>query len=72
MSRGRIRGITLPLLLDLARKPVFLHDDSVRGLDSLLNPSRGASAPHPFNVANSKDRKDMIEFLSSLDTTSAK
>lgn len=70
--RGGIRGITLPLLLDLARKPVFLHDDSVRGLDSLLNPSRGASAPHPFYVANSKDRKDMIEFLSSLDTTSAK
>jgi len=25
--RGEIRGIALPLLLDLARKPVFLHDD---------------------------------------------
>ena len=27
--RGEVRGIALPLLLDLARKPVFLHDDSV-------------------------------------------
>lgn len=34
--RGGIRGIALPLLLDLARKPVFLHDDSVSSLEDLL------------------------------------
>ena len=46
--RGLERGTALPLLLDLARKPVFLHDNSVPTLDDLLNPSRGATAPHPF------------------------
>jgi len=30
--RGEKRGIALPLLLDLARKPVFLHDNSVPSL----------------------------------------
>lgn len=28
------RGIAIPLLLDLARKPVFLHDNTVADLDS--------------------------------------
>jgi hypothetical protein len=36
--RGEERGIALPLLLDLARKPVFLHDNSVPSLDNLLDP----------------------------------
>ncbi|MBA3344416.1 MAG: hypothetical protein H0T44_03800, partial [Gemmatimonadales bacterium] len=40
--RGDIRGTALPLLLDLARKPVFLHDNSVPTLDNLLDPGRGA------------------------------
>jgi len=39
--RGDIRGTALPLLLDLARKPVFLHDTSVASLDALFDPSRG-------------------------------
>lgn len=66
--RGGIRGTALPLLLDLARKPVFLHDASVHSLDSLFDPSRGAKAPHPFFVKDSGQRKDLIEFLRSLDT----
>lgn len=65
--RGDIRGIALPLLLDLQRKPVFLHDNSVPTLDALLDRSRGASAPHPFYL-DGQERSDMIEFLNSLDT----
>ena len=65
---GGIRGNALPLLLDLARKPVFLHDDSVRSLDALIDPARGASAPHPFYVADKLQRADVVEFLRGLDT----
>lgn len=68
-GRGGIRGDALPLLLDLARKPVFLHDNSVRGLDALLNPKRGASAPHSFYIPDASQRTDMIAFLRSLDTS---
>jgi len=67
-QRGDIRGTALPLLLDLARKPNFLHDDSVSDLDTLLNPSRGPLAPHPFYVSAASDRADMVEFLKELDT----
>ena len=67
--RGDIRGVALPLLLDLARKPVFLHDDSVPGLDRLLDPGRGLNAPHPFYLSGSKQRADMVLFLKSLDTS---
>ena len=70
--RGEIRGIALPLLLDLARKPVFLHDDSVPSLDNLLDPSRGATVPHPFFLSDPSARADMIEFLRSLDTHGGK
>ncbi len=71
--RGEQRGIALPLLLDLARKPVFLHDNSVPTLDNLLNPSRGPMAPHPFYLSETRQRADMAEFLRSLDTeTSAR
>ena len=42
--RGLERGIALPLLRDLARKPVSLHDNSVRDLDTLLK-TRGALSP---------------------------
>jgi CxxC motif-containing protein (DUF1111 family) len=66
--RGEVRGIAMPLLLDLARKPVFLHDNSVPNLDNLFDPSRGATAPHPFYFADAKARADMIAFLRSLDT----
>ena len=68
--RGSIRGTAMPLLLDLARKPNFLHDNSVPNLDSLLNPSRGATAPHPFYFSDSAERADMVEFLRGLDTGS--
>ncbi|MEO8724857.1 MAG: hypothetical protein ABI383_01930 [Acidobacteriaceae bacterium] len=66
--RGDIRGSALPLLLDLARQPFFLHDDSVPSLDNLLDPTRGPQAPHPFYVPDGKDRHDVVEFLKSLDT----
>ncbi len=68
--RGGIRGTALPLLLDLARKPNFLHDNSVPSMDSLLNPSRGATVPHPFYLSDANQRADMVEFLRSLDTNS--
>ncbi|GAC1694089.1 MAG: hypothetical protein NVS9B5_36910 [Terriglobales bacterium] len=66
--RGDVRGTALPLLLDLARKPVFLHDDSVSSLDELFDPTRGTKAPHPFYLSNPKERKDVVEFLRGLDT----
>ncbi len=66
--RGEVRGEALPLLLDLARKPVFLHDNSVASLDDLFNPKRGGNAPHPFYVADRAHRSDLIEFLKSMDT----
>ncbi len=66
-DRGEIRGNALPMLLDLDRRSVFLHDSSVRGLDALLDPARGPQAPHPFYVADAKKRSDMVLFLRSLD-----
>jgi mono/diheme cytochrome c family protein len=70
--RGEIRGVALPLLLDLARKPFFLHDASVPSLDSLLDPARGATAPHPFYISNKSERTDTVEFLRGLDTGSGR
>ena len=66
--RGLQRGIALPLLLDLARKPVFLHDNSVPSLDNLFDPARGRKAPHPFFLADRARRSDLVAFLKSLDT----
>ncbi len=66
--RGDIRGNALPLLLDLARKPVFLHDDMVKSLDKLFDPARGATVPHPFYISDARARADVIAFLRSLDT----
>ena len=56
--------------MDLARKPAFLHDGSVPTLDNLLDPSRGPSSPHPFYVADSAARGDVVLFLKGLDDTS--
>ncbi len=66
-GRGEIRGNALPLLLDLARKPRFLHDASVPGLDALLDPSRGQNAPHPFYLRQPSQRADMVAFLKGLE-----
>ena len=68
--RGEKRGVAMPLLLDLARKPVFLHDNSVSSLEELLNPRRGATAPHPFYLADASRRSDLAQYLRSLDTSS--
>lgn len=62
--RGDIRGIALPLLLDLDRKPVFLHDNSVPSLDALFDTVRGPTAPHPFYLAG-QERTDVVTFLRS-------
>jgi len=67
-ARGEKRGVALPLLLDLARKPVFLHDNSVPSLDKLFDPARGATAPHPVYLANARQRADLVAYLRSLDT----
>ncbi len=69
-QRGDERGTALPLLLDLARKPNFLHDNSVPDLDTLLNPSRGGDAPHPFYLSDAGERSAMVSYLLSLDTDS--
>ncbi|MBA3484227.1 MAG: hypothetical protein H0T51_20690 [Pirellulales bacterium] len=65
-ERGEIRGVPLPLLLDLSRKTAFLHDNSVAGLGELLTPRRGKMAPHPFYVSNDAERADVIAFLNGL------
>ena len=67
-DRGEKRGNAMPLLLDLARTNLFLHDASVRSLDALLDPRRGDDAPHPFYVDGVENRKAMIEFLRGLET----
>ncbi|MBA3596839.1 MAG: hypothetical protein H0W40_05600 [Methylibium sp.] len=54
--RGEVRGLAMPLLLYLARKPSFLHDNSVPELDNLLNPSRGSTVPHPFYLSDAAQR----------------
>ncbi len=67
-NRDQPRGDALPLLMDLARKPSFLHDDSVATLTDLLDPNaRDADAPHPFFIADPKERKSVVVFLESLD-----
>lgn len=68
--RGEKRGIAMPLLLDLARKPVFLHDDTARNLDQLLAPERGRTAPHPFYLSDARSRSDVVAYLNSLDARS--
>ena len=68
-QRGGIRGSVMPLLLDLARKPNYLHDNSVPTLDSLLNPSRGATAPHPFYFSDATQRAAVVEYLREATTS---
>jgi hypothetical protein len=42
-----------------ARKPNYLHGSSVPTLEALLDPSRGATAPHPFYLRRSADVQDV-------------
>ena len=57
----------IPLLFDLARKKVFLHDAPVHGLDSLFSPEHSATEPHPFYIKDAPARSDLIEFIRGLD-----
>ena len=65
---GGKRGNAVPMLLDLDRKTAFLHDASVNGLNALLDPRRGDTAPHPFYIAKSDERANMVAFLRGLNT----
>jgi hypothetical protein len=40
----------------------------VPGLHALLDPRRGASAPHPFYIRDANKRADTVTFLRGLDT----
>jgi hypothetical protein len=70
-DRGEPRGVAMPLLLDLARTNLFLHDASVPSLDNLLDPARGADAPHAFYLPDAGQRADVVEFLRGLGTDSS-
>ncbi|HEY5070644.1 MAG TPA: hypothetical protein VII63_01295 [Caulobacteraceae bacterium] len=69
---GGHRGNAIPMLLDLARKPMFLHDGSVHSLETLLDPRRGTISPHPFYIGDPKTRADVVAYLRGLDTGSGK
>ncbi|MBC8086314.1 MAG: hypothetical protein H7Z40_03555 [Phycisphaerae bacterium] len=71
-DRGEPRGVAIPLLLDLARTHLFLHDASVPSLEALLDPARGVTAPHPFYIKGAPERADMVEFLRGLGTDSSR
>ncbi len=71
-DHGEPRGVALPLLLDLNRTTMFLHDGSVKSLDALLNPDRGKDEPHAFYFKDEKERNDVVEFLKGLDTNTGK
>lgn len=73
---GGVRGVALPMKLDLARRTSLLHDDEIVGVsfddaaDQMMNAAkRDPKAAHPFFVANSDDRKALIEFMKSLGTS---
>ncbi len=61
---AQAREISAPHLTGLHLRSMFLHDGSVESLDSLMDPARGAGAPHPFFVEPST-RLDLIEFLTT-------
>lgn len=65
--RGLNRGVAMPMLLGLAKKPAFLHDGSVSTLTKLLDPARGDSAPHAYYIGNTTDRADVVAYLKSLE-----
>jgi uncharacterized protein (TIGR03437 family) len=73
---GGVRGVALPLKLDLARRTSLLSDDEIVGTsfddaaDQMMNPAkRDPKAVHPFFVADATQRKAVIEFMKSLGTS---
>ena len=70
--RGLSRGVAMPLLMDLAKKPAYLHDSSVSTLTKLLDPVRGDSAPHAYYVSSATERSDLVAFLKNLDDNNGK
>lgn len=61
---AQAREISSPHLTGLHLRSMFLHDGSVGSLDELLDPSRGAGAPHPFYLP-STERLELVEFLTT-------
>ncbi|MFV1995407.1 MAG: hypothetical protein ACC661_08210, partial [Verrucomicrobiales bacterium] len=71
-------GIRVTPLLSIYATAPYLHDNSVKTLDDLLNPARlveGSSIyrkpttkhpPHPWVVKNPETRRVLVEFLESL------
>jgi len=84
-NAGKKPGYAKPLLLGLNTKDEFLHngsvegEDAISGLENLLNPVRGANAPHAFyfpsatqtviagGVTGEQGRRALIEYLRSRD-----
>ncbi|MEJ7672883.1 MAG: hypothetical protein WKF59_09260 [Chitinophagaceae bacterium] len=56
------RGNALPMLLDLARTTVFLHDASVKSLDELLDPKRGKNLLIPFTLMRQNNVQILLSF----------
>ncbi len=65
--RGLNRGVAMPLLMDLAKKPAYLHDGSVPTLYKLLDPNRGENVPHAYYIESANDRNDLVTYLKTLD-----
>jgi hypothetical protein len=82
---GQKPGYAKPLLLGLNSKDEFLHNGSVEGVDAidalnkLLDPARGADAPHPFYFPRegqttvlggnaTEGRRALVEYLRSRET----
>lgn len=57
------RAMPAPRLDALHLEGRFLHDASVESLEALLDPARGAGAPHPVALDLERDRADVAEFL---------
>ncbi|GEM_PF-218510 len=75
---GGVRGMGLPMKLDLARRTALLSDDEIvstngtfdDAADQMMNPSRrNAQAAHPFFIADATARAQVIEFMKSLGTS---
>ncbi len=59
---SRPRELAVSRLVGLHLRSPLLHDGSVPDLDQLLDPARGAAAPHAFYVPQ-PDRADLVEYL---------
>lgn len=59
------RLVATPQLTGLHLRDALLHDASIATLDELLDPARGAGAPHPVYIQNVADRAALVEYLTT-------